>query len=116
MKDGKIPYDVLLENTDPKLVKFEMDLYWIKKAGYEPVDYFKKYPGRFALWHVKDQDPQSGKYTEVGKGDIDFKEIFNHASDSGMKYFFVELDNSEKPALDSIKISFDYLNKAAFVR
>jgi sugar phosphate isomerase/epimerase len=106
----------LLEGTDPDLVKFELDLYWVKKAGKDPLDYFNKYPGRFAMWHVKDMDPSSGKYTEVGSGDINFKEIFENASKSGMQYFFVELDNSERPALESIKISFDYLNRSEFVQ
>ena len=114
--DGTVPYNILLEGTDSELVQFEMDLYWIVKAGYEPLDYFNKYPGRFALWHVKDMDPNSGKYTEVGSGNINFKEIFNTASKSGMQYFFVELDNSEQPALESIKISFDYLSKADYVQ
>lgn len=114
--DDKIPYDVLLEGTDPDLVKFEMDLYWLKKAGKDPLDYFDNYPGRFTMWHVKDMDPASGKYTEVGSGNIDFKEIFNNAPKSGMQYFFVELDNSERPALESIKISYDYLNRAEFVQ
>lgn len=113
---NEIPYDILLKETDPELVKFEMDLYWIKKGGYEPLDYFKNYPGRFALWHVKDMDPNTGKYTEVGSGDINFKEIFDNANKSGMKYFFVELDNSERPALESVKISFDYLSKADYVQ
>lgn len=115
-KDGEIPYDILLKETDPELVKFEMDLYWIKKGGYEPLDYFKNYPGRFGLWHVKDMDPNTGKYTEVGSGDINFKEIFDNTKTSGMKYFFVELDNSERPALESVKISFDYLSKADYVQ
>ncbi len=114
--DDNIPYDVLLEGTDPNLVKFEMDLYWIKKAGYEPLDYFNKFHGRFAMWHVKDLDPDTGKYIEVGSGNIDFKEIFNNSSMSGMQYFFVELDNSELPALESIKISFDYLSESDFVQ
>jgi len=114
--DNQIPYDLLLEKTDPSLVSFEMDLYWTYKAGYQPLDYFAKYPGRFCMWHVKDMDPSSGKYTEVGSGNIDFKAIFAKKKQSGMKYYFVELDNSEKPALESIKISFDYLNKADFVR
>lgn len=114
--DGKIPYNVLLERTDPDLVTFEMDLYWIIKAGYEPLDYFNDFKGRFALWHVKDLDPDTEEYTEVGSGNIDFKEIFDNASISGMQYFFVELDNSVQPALESIKISFDYLNKSEFVQ
>lgn len=114
--DGKIPFDVLLEGTDPDLVKFELDLYWVKKAGKDPINYFNKYPGRFTMWHIKDMDPTSGKYTEVGSGNINFKEIFNQTSKSGMQFFFVELDNSERPALESIKISYDYLNRAEFVQ
>lgn len=114
--EGKIPYDLLLQETDTNLVGFEMDLYWIKKAGYEPLDYFSKYPGRFILWHVKDMDPKTGNYTEVGSGNTDFKSIFQQAQNSGMEHYFVELDNSVKPALESIKISFDYLNNSDFVQ
>ena len=116
LKENQIPYDILLQGTDENIVSFEMDLYWIKKAGYEPIDYFNKYPGRFNLWHVKDMDANSGNYTEIGNGNINFEEIFNNASKSGMQYFFVELDNSQQPALESIKISFDYLDKADYVR
>ncbi len=114
--DKQVPYDLLLQNTNPSLVSFELDLYWIMKAGYKPLDYFAKYPGRFTMWHVKDNDAATGKYTEVGKGNIDFSSIFAKKQESGMEYFFVELDMSVMPALDSIKISFDYLNGADFVR
>ncbi|MDZ7607111.1 MAG: sugar phosphate isomerase/epimerase [Cyclobacteriaceae bacterium] len=114
--DNQVPYDLLLQNTDPTLVSFEVDLYWIIKAGYKPLDYFAKYPGRFSMWHVKDRDAASGKFTEVGKGNVDFKGIFAKKAESGMEYFFVELDMSVIPAMDSIKISFDYLNQADFVR
>jgi sugar phosphate isomerase/epimerase len=115
MMDDQVPYDILVENTDPGLVSFELDLYWIKKAGFEPVDYFKKYPGRFSMWHVKDMDPATGKFTEVGSGNIDFRSIFENRKTSGLKHYFVELDFTEGSALESIKISFDYLNKAEFV-
>lgn len=113
--DDQVPYDILIKNTDPGLVSFELDLYWIKKAGFEPVDYFKKYPGRFSMWHVKDMDPKTGKFTEVGSGNIDFRTIFENRKTSGLRHYFVELDSTEGSALDSIKISFDYLNKAEFV-
>jgi sugar phosphate isomerase/epimerase len=113
--DDQVPYDILVKNTDPGLVSFELDLYWIKKAGFEPVDYFKKYPGRFSMWHVKDMDPATGKFTEVGSGNIDFRSIFENRKTSGLKHYFVELDFTEGSALESIKISFDYLNKAEFV-
>ncbi len=114
--DGQIPYDILLKNTDKDLVGFEMDLFWIKKGGHEPLEYFKKYPGRFKLWHVKDMDSATGKFTEVGSGSIDFKTIFENSGLSGMEYYFVELDKSERPALESIEISFNYLNRADFVK
>lgn len=113
---GDVPYNILPEGTDPELVEFEMDFYWIIIAGYEQLDFFTKYPDRFALWHVNYMNPNSGKCTEVGNGNINFEEIFKRASKSGMQYFFVELDNSEQPALESIKISFDYLKQAEYVQ
>ncbi len=114
--DGQIPYDILLKNTDKDLVGFEMDLFWIKKGGHDPMEYFRKYPGRFKLWHVKDMDPASGKFTEVGSGNIDFKTIFVNRDLAGMQYYFVELDRAARPALESIEISFNYLNGADFVK
>ena len=57
-----MPYDYLLENTDPELVKMELDLYWIKKGGQDPVEYFKKDPSRFELWHVKDMEEGPEKF------------------------------------------------------
>ena len=76
--EGTTGYDVLVKETDPKLVDFELDLYWAKFADQDPVALFAKYPGRFAMWHVKDMvvtGTQKGM-TPVGKGTIDFKSIF----------------------------------------
>ncbi|MGZ4049788.1 MAG: sugar phosphate isomerase/epimerase family protein, partial [Bacteroidia bacterium] len=86
------PYDIILK-SDKNLVKMEIDLYWIKKAGQDAIKLFHEYPGRFPLWHVKDMDntPEQN-FTEVGNGIIDFKEIFKYKSLAGMKYFFVEED------------------------
>jgi sugar phosphate isomerase/epimerase len=111
--DGQIPFDILLANTDKDLVTFEIDLYWIKKGGKNALDYFNKYPGRFELFHVKDMDnTEEAYYTEVGSGIIDFREIFAHMDLAQMKYFFVEIDDcKEISSLESVKISFDYLNK-----
>lgn len=112
--DGQTPYDVLLAATDPKLVKMEMDLYWTVKAGQDPLAYFAKHPGRFELVHVKDlaDTPQKG-FAEVGRGTIDFKKIFAHSKQAGIKHYFVEQDQSAAP-LESIKISADYLKKLEF--
>ncbi len=105
------PYDILLA-TDKDLVKMEMDIYWVKKAGQDPLELFKKHPGRFALWHVKDMDNTPAEdFTEVGNGVIDFKEIFNHKKESGMKYFFVEQDKCPGSPFDSITKSIGYIKK-----
>jgi len=110
--DGIIPYDILLESTDPKLVFMEIDLYWIAYAGKDPVKYFEKYPGRFELWHVKDMAPgEDMEMIEVGDGIIDYSSLFEHASQSGMKEFFVEQDVIKGDGFESVKKSYDFLNE-----
>ncbi len=112
--EGHVPYDVLLEATDPQLVQFELDLYWITAAGSDPLAYFARYPGRFAMVHVKDMDgtPQHGM-KDVGSGVIDFKGIFARRQQAGIRHFFVEHDNPASP-FDSIRASFDYLRHLEF--
>lgn len=111
-QNGQTGFDILMANTDPKLVSFELDIYWATKAGYNAVDLFKKHPGRFAMWHVKDMDntPEK-KFTEVGNGTIDFKTIFQNKKESGMKYWFVEQDICPGSPLDSIQQSITNLKK-----
>ena len=110
--NGQMGYDVLMKETDPSLVKFEMDIYWIKKAKQDPIALFKKHPGRFPLWHVKDMDKTEKKsFTEVGNGVIDFKEIFKNAKKSGMEHFFVEQDVSSDP-MASIEKSYKYIESS----
>jgi sugar phosphate isomerase/epimerase len=105
------PYDVLM-TADKDLVKMEMDIYWVKKAGMDPLELFKKHPGRFPLWHVKDMDNTAEHgFTEVGNGIIDFKEIFKHKDEAGMKYFYVEQDKTPGDPFVSIKQSIDYIKK-----
>ncbi len=109
-QDGKLPYDILLHETDKNLVKMEMDLYWISKAGKDPLDFFNKYPGRFPLLHLKDMDKTADKsFTEVGNGTIDFKRILAHADKAGLKYFFVEQDKTPGDPFDSIAKSITYI-------
>ncbi len=109
--EGEMPMYYLLDNTDPELVKMELDLYWIVKAGLEPVAFFERYNGRVPLWHVKDMDdtPEQ-KFAEVGTGVMDFEAIFAAAKTSGMEAFFVEQDISEDP-LKSIEVSYGYVQK-----
>ncbi len=108
--NGQHGYDVLLNNTDKDLVKMEMDIYWVVRAGYDPIELFKKHPGRFHLWHVKDMDKADRtKNTEVGNGTVDFKTIFANAKLSGVKHYMVEQENNYKPDIfSSIKTSCSY--------
>jgi len=127
---GKLPYDFLLAETDPKLVTMELDLCWISVAGKDPLVYFDKYPGRFPLVHVKDwiKDPNAtdtykgatgssvkigGRLADVGQGTIDWKRIFAHSEKAGIKHYFVENDEP-KSAFDAIKTSYNYLSKLQF--
>jgi sugar phosphate isomerase/epimerase len=114
-KDGKMPYDLLLEETDRNLVKMELDLYWIAKGGQDPIAYLNKHKDRFVLFHVKEMDktPNRG-ITEVGRGVIDFKSIFAKAPKGAIKHYFVEQDTCPGSPFDSIKISFDYLKQLEF--
>jgi sugar phosphate isomerase/epimerase len=103
--DGIVTIDYLLENTDSKYVNFQMDLYWVVKAGKDPLAYFDKYPGRFKMWHVKDMNAE-GKFAPVGKGQINFSKILAQKKLSGMKYYMVEQDNTfDLTPLEAIKIS-----------
>ena len=115
--ENQIPYDILLSGTDASLVTFEMDLYWVTRGGHNPIDYFKKYPGRFQLWHVKDMVKTDDMFfAPVGTGRIDFVSIFAEKETSGMKYFFVEQDSfKDLDPFDSIETSYNFLNKAKFV-
>jgi sugar phosphate isomerase/epimerase len=115
MMDGQMPFDYLLQHTDPKLVKIELDLYWIAKAKQQPEKYFSLYPGRFELFHVKDMDNTPKQFfTEVGRGTLDFTKIFQQSKKAGVKHYFVEQDETPASPFDSIKISYDYLSKLKF--
>ena len=105
------PYNIIL-GSDKNLVKMEIDLYWVKKAGQDAIKLFHEHPGRFPLWHVKDMDntPEQN-FTEVGSGVINFKEIFKYKNLAGMKYFFVEEDKCPGSPFDSITKSINYIKK-----
>ncbi len=113
--DGEMGYNVLLNETDPELVKMEPDLYWMTKGKQDPVEYFEKYPGRFELWHLKDMEEETQAFAEVGYGIIDFERIFKVRKKAGLKMYFVEQDVCKRDPFESIKMSFDYLNEAEFV-
>lgn len=102
-------YDFILKNTSSNLVKMELDLYWMAKAGLNPLDYFEKYPGRFPLWHVKDMKAENQDFTEVGNGTIDFETIFRHKEKAGLKHWFLEQDSSDKNIFESIVLSKKFI-------
>ena len=91
--EGQIPQDVLMQNTDPELVDFEMDMYWVVTAKADPEAWLKKYPDRFKLCHVKDRIKNSTEHdatTTLGLGSIDYPKILNTAKGLGMQYYIVE--------------------------
>jgi sugar phosphate isomerase/epimerase len=105
--EGQLMYDVLLNNTDTSLVDMELDLYWIKKAGKEPLAYFDSHPGRFKACHVKDM-LSDGSMAAVGQGQIDFAAIFAASKKAGLEHYFVEHDRPDDPMV-SIETSIGYL-------
>ena len=108
---GQVLYDVLLDNTEAALVNMELDLGWVIVAGKNPLDYFKKYKGRFPLWHLKDMNVAEKHSTEFGKGSLDIVQMLKHSKDSGMKYFFVEQEEYASTPFESMKENMDYLAK-----
>jgi sugar phosphate isomerase/epimerase len=111
--DGKLPYDILLAETDPKLVKMEMDLYWTVKGGADPLTYFKRYPGRFPLVHVKGMDKSGDMASVSAHNSIDWKKIFAHSEEAGIRHYIVEHDNPPSP-FGSLKESYSYLEQLRF--
>jgi sugar phosphate isomerase/epimerase len=110
-QDNTYPMDILF-GADKDLVKFEMDLFWVTKAGMDPIALFNQHPGRFPLMHLKDMDKtEQHAFAEVGNGVIDFKTILKHQKTAGLKYFFVEQDKCPGSPLDSITQSYNYIKK-----
>lgn len=93
-QEGSLPQDILMENTDPALVDFEMDIYWVHVAGVDPAGYLAKYPGRFKFCHLKDAEPGSGDPHQrgvlLGTGEIPYAELIKKSQGLGMEYFIVE--------------------------
>lgn len=106
--EGKTPYHLMLEGTDKNLVKMELDLCWVTKAGVNPVDLFKAHPGRFPLLHVKDLDKERKGPAPVGEGVVDFKDVFANVKTAGAKHYFVEHD-APKDAFESLTTSYKNL-------
>ncbi|WP_462318454.1 sugar phosphate isomerase/epimerase family protein [Marinilabilia sp.] len=108
--EGEVIYDYMLQNTNPENVFFQLDLYWIKEGGKEATDYFNEYPGRFLLWHVKD-DKELG-----ASGEMDFESSFELAGKAGVQYLIVEVEKYNFDPIVSVEKSLEYLQNADFVK
>ena len=107
--DGQIPFDLLCEQTDPDLVKIELDLFWIIHGGGDPLTFFERWPGRVPMVHVKDRTAE-GVMVDVGAGAIDWEEIFGARAIAGIRHYFVEHDDPTD-SYASVAASFDYLSR-----
>lgn len=115
--EGQLPQKVMMDNTDPELVWYEMDIYWVVMGGADPQQWLKDYPNRWTLCHVKDRRKdataeETHASTMVGQGSIDYVPIIKTAKEVGMEYFIVEQEEFiEHPPKEAVKISAEYLNK-----
>ena len=114
-------FDILLQQTDPELVCLELDCYWITQAGADPVELLQKVGKRVRMLHLKDRkpgfafsqtlNPAAEHFTEVGSGTIRWPQVLAAAKENGIEHLFVEQDNSERPPIDSLRISYQYLQR-----
>lgn len=120
--DGSSGVDIMLTHCSPQLLNMEMDIFWAEYAGADPLHYWRRYPGRFPLLHIKDlrkgvkfdprqSPPESGPnvFAPVGHGRIDWPRLFAHVHEAGTRHIFVEQDRCTLPPLEAAKISFEYL-------
>ena len=121
LQDGQYPIDILIQNTNPELVDFEMDIYWVIAAGQQPTEWLKKYKNRFKLCHIKDRtkgiEPKQGEPNVsciVGTGSIDYKAILKDARALGMQHYILEQEAYEKAPIDCVKEDAAYLNALKF--
>ena len=109
----EVGLDIMIKETDPDLVKFQLDLYWVVKGGSDPVAFIEKYPGRFCSFHIKDS-AEDLEQTTVGTGIVPFEGVFNIKGKSGATHYFVEDERTDDP-FGNVEAAFNYLNQAAFV-
>jgi sugar phosphate isomerase/epimerase len=108
--DGVPVYDLLLENTSADHVLYELDVYWIKIGGYDPVDYMKKYPKRIRVLHIKDETAIGAQHT------VSYKDVFGQAYANGIKDWYVEVERYDGTPEEDVRKSADFLKNADFVK
>jgi len=110
LDNGKKPLEILLDETNPEWVKAEFDVYWLTKAGEDPVHWLKRYEGRTPLVHLKDMTTDGEKFfAELGTGGVNVEGVLNQGMSSGVEWFVVEQDRSRRTPFESIEISMDFL-------
>ncbi len=114
MLDGQMPQDVMMQNTNKDTVDYEMDIYWVVTAGEDPMEWIRKYPDRFKLFHMKDRKKDAAPetraaFTTLGTGKIDLLSVAKLAMKNGKPYFFVEQDQADIPAIDAAQQNAEYL-------
>ncbi|MCD7916249.1 MAG: TIM barrel protein [Tannerellaceae bacterium] len=114
--EGQIPYDVMIENTEKDLVTFQIDTAQLVYGGFKCDDYVRRYPGRFANWHLKDANPDGEGSTEFGKGLVDFEALFAVAELAGLEDYYVEQERYNMAPLDALKYYYDFLMNAPYVK
>jgi sugar phosphate isomerase/epimerase len=111
---GALPYDLLLGHTDPSLVELEMDVFWLRRGGGDPLAYFARWPGRFPLLHLKDMDGTAERrMVDVGRGVIPWAAVLHQRRLAGVRHVFVEHDEAADP-LASARASYAYLRRLRF--
>ncbi len=111
--NGQTGYDIILKETEPSLVKLQMDLYWVMHSSKRtPKEWIKDHPGRYVMWHIKDMDKITRDYTELGNGSIDYLKILPDPKQSGLEYYYIEQGgNFTHSPLKSAEASADYFKK-----
>jgi len=114
LDNGQLGEDILLENTDPQLVKAEVDTYWVLKAGQDPVAFIQKHTGRVPLLHIKDMDPADGSFAPVGTGKLPLDALIAAAPAVGVEYLIVEQDVCKGPAIEAVTLSYNNLKAKGY--
>src|SRR5687767_9065102 len=113
--EGQLPQDVLMNSTDPSLVDYELDMYWVVAAGQDPETWLKKYPNRFKLCHVKDRTKGATEAADsctLGEGSIDYPKILKTAKENGMEYYIVEQEKyAGTTPLKAVEVNAEYMKK-----
>jgi sugar phosphate isomerase/epimerase len=110
LSDGRTALEAILDDTNPDWVKAEFDIYWLTKAGQNPLDWIKRYENRTPLIHLKDMTTDSEQFfAELGTGGVDVEAVLQQGKDANVEWWVVEQDRSKRSPLESIEISMNFL-------